>query len=984
MKRRSVANKYNAGTKIGKLSLYFAAVALGIQAQAQIPTVAGIFNDRWLSLTVNPGSIGYVVGSDFGTAENTTITVAGLQAEALAVSSNRIRARFPANLPVGLAPLKVTVDGRVSATVDVLVSAPAGPGPVGVGRRSVSAGPLALSPVRTVEARTAPAPKAAAPTSARDAGSGIVYTCDATINAASATACNTLNTTIAGLYSAAFTNANASIYIKLGTTGLGMSDWVFNYQSYSSFRNALIAAAADVNDTTAVADSVPEVNPLGSGSVGLVNALQRALGFASPSSGLDANGDSCSQPGTAGCYDGIITISNAQPLYFRTGSILSDQYDFFTVAQHETDEILGTASACCGGGSFVFPADYYRYHSNGNRSFAYGTNDPCSSSDSTNACFSINGVQMLQQYNNLNNQEDTGDWVYNCAAPLVQDYATCAGNAGVNISPTAEILVLDVVGYTLVSTLVPTTTALSLSATSAPVDTSVTLTATVKASSGSGTPTGTVAFYDYYNNAATLLSTQTLSPSDTAMYSGSSFAIGTHSLIAIYNSDPNFGASISPVSTLTITPLGSTYNISGQVTYNGNGLAGVTLSLSEGESGSVTTGSGGTYSFSGLPGGANYLVTPTLAGYSFTPGSAGFNPLNNSQTANFAASVVLSTLTVTESGSGTGTVTSSPAGIACGGTCSASFAYGTQVILTASPSTGSTFFGWGGACSGAGNCTLTMNGAQTVLASLSSTAGMEQIRSDFNGSGYSDLVWQQSLSGASAVYYLGGAEGATILGTASIAGANTWHIVAVADFNLDGHPDLVWQDPTTGESQIWFMGGSQGTTILGTALLTSANTWRIVAAGDFNRDGQPDLVWQDPVSGHAQIWYLGGPQGATLTGAADLTLANTWNIVGASDFNGDGQPDILWQDPVSGATQVWYLGGALGNVVTNAAELTGGDSWHVVAVADFNLDGHPDVAWQDPVSGESQVWFLGGAQGTTVLGTSSLGSSIPLSIVGPR
>jgi hypothetical protein len=255
---------------------------------------------------------------------------------------------------------------------------------------------------------------------------------------------------------------------------------------------------------------------------------------------------------------------------------------------------------------------------------------------------------------------------------------------------------------------------------------------------------------------------------------------------------------------------------------------------------------------------------------------------------------------------------------------------------------------------------------------------------DFAGNGYTDIIWQDPVSGASAVYNLGGAKGTTILGTASIAGANTWHIVAVADFNLDGHPDLVWQDPVTGESQIWFMGGTQGTTILGTALLTFANSWRIVGAADFNLDGQPDLVWQDPVSGHAQIWYLGGPQGVTITGAADLTLANTWNIVGASDFNGDGQPDILWQDPVSGATQVWYLGGAQGNVVANAAELTGGDSWHIVAVADFNLDGHPDVAWQDPLSGESQVWFLGGAQGVTVLGTSSMGSSIPLNIVGPR
>jgi hypothetical protein len=82
----------------------------------------------------------------------------------------------------------------------------------------------------------------------------------------------------------------------------------------------------------------------------------------------------------------------------------------------------------------------------------------------------------------------------------------------------------------------------------------------------------------------------------------------------------------------------------------------------------------------------------------------------------------------------------------------------------------------------------------------------EGVASDFNDDGYPDVVWQDPVSGTSMVYYLRGAEGATILGTASIAGANTWHIVAVADFNLDGHPDLVWQDPVTGESQIWFMG----------------------------------------------------------------------------------------------------------------------------------------------------------------------------------
>jgi len=69
--------------------------------------------------------------------------------------------------------------------------------------------------------------------------------------------------------------------------------------------------------------------------------------------------------------------------------------------------------------------------------------------------------------------------------------------------------------------------------------------------------------------------------------------------------------------------------------------------------------------------------------------------------------------------SGNGTVTSSPAGISCPGTCTASFTGGTTVTLSATPSGGSTFGGWGGDCVGQGNpCTLTMNGPKTVTATF--------------------------------------------------------------------------------------------------------------------------------------------------------------------------------------------------------------------------------------------------------------------------
>ena len=88
-----------------------------------------------------------------------------------------------------------------------------------------------------------------------------------------------------------------------------------------------------------------------------------------------------------------------------------------------------------------------------------------------------------------------------------------------------------------------------------------------------------------------------------------------------------------------------------------------------------------------------------------------------SVTASF--SLTLYRLRIGISGTGSGTVTSDPAGIDCGSTCSASFAYNTVVTLTALPSSPSTFAGWnGGGCSGTGSCQITMNADQQVVATF--------------------------------------------------------------------------------------------------------------------------------------------------------------------------------------------------------------------------------------------------------------------------
>ena len=76
-------------------------------------------------------------------------------------------------------------------------------------------------------------------------------------------------------------------------------------------------------------------------------------------------------------------------------------------------------------------------------------------------------------------------------------------------------------------------------------------------------------------------------------------------------------------------------------------------------------------------------------------------------------------LTITKAGSGSGTVTSSPAGIDCGTDCTETYTEGAVVTLSAIPDAGSYFAGWtGGGCSGTNDCTVTMNADTDITATF--------------------------------------------------------------------------------------------------------------------------------------------------------------------------------------------------------------------------------------------------------------------------
>src|SRR3984885_11947693 len=186
-------------------------------------------------------------------------------------------------------------------------------------------------------------------------------------------------------------------------------------------------------------------------------------------------------------------------------------------------------------------------------------------------------------------------------------------------------------------------------------------------------------------------------------------------------------------------------------------------------------------------------------------------------------------------------------------------------------------------------------------------------------------------------------SGRADFGSLGFAGAHASH-----DFNGDGYSDILWRD-TSGNLAIWEMNGSTILNPSTTGLGGVPTTWSIFGQRDFNGDGNADILWRDN-SGNLAIWEMNG---TTILNPSTSGLGNVptnWSVVGVGDFNGDGMADILWRD-TAGDLAIWEMSGptilnrsppGLGNVPTN---------WAVGGVGDFNGDGMADILWRNNNNG---------------------------------
>jgi hypothetical protein len=172
---------------------------------------------------------------------------------------------------------------------------------------------------------------------------------------------------------------------------------------------------------------------------------------------------------------------------------------------------------------------------------------------------------------------------------------------------------------------------------------------------------------------------------------------------------------VSETFSITTIPI-PTYTITGSVP-GGNGTIVCTSPVNQGDSSTCTISPDADYHLATLTdNGMSVIGSVSNGQYTISNVTADHEVIGTFSIDTFPLSLALQ-------GTGSGTVTSNPAGVNCGSTCDALFDSGTLVILTATPATGSFFAGWSGDCNADGE--VTMNATKSCTATFTAYTALQ-------------------------------------------------------------------------------------------------------------------------------------------------------------------------------------------------------------------------------------------------------------------
>ena len=251
---------------------------------------------------------------------------------------------------------------------------------------------------------------------------------------------------------------------------------------------------------------------------------------------------------------------------------------------------------------------------------------------------------------------------------------------------------------------------------------------------------------------------------------------------------------------------------------------------------------------------------------------------------------------------------------------------------------------------------------QTAVGYVTDWASQSVVLADFNRDGKLDVAVGNT-SGAQGTLVLGNGDGTLRTGYDSgFSSTNYAYGITSADFNNDGNLDVAY---ATGNGIDISLGSSHG--VLGprsNVSLTGGVGAIYVTAADLNHDGNIDLVASTSgFAGTNQVAVLLGKGNGKFSAPVFYPTGNTSGpgVVAVADINGDGKPDIVISSPDGSLNVLLGKGNGTFEKAITTAGATGTASY--IAIGDFNKDGKLDVALAN-YSGSTVEVLLGNGDGT--------------------
>ncbi|MFI1967906.1 glycoside hydrolase domain-containing protein [Streptomyces cinnamoneus] len=249
--------------------------------------------------------------------------------------------------------------------------------------------------------------------------------------------------------------------------------------------------------------------------------------------------------------------------------------------------------------------------------------------------------------------------------------------------------------------------------------------------------------------------------------------------------------------------------------------------------------------------------------------------------------------------------------------------------------------------------------------------GMTQLTAgDLNADGKKDVVAVKVETGELFLYPNTGKSGLDMLGDRVLIGTGGWNgmkDLTVGDFNGDGKDDLVATKAETGELFLYPGTGKKSLEALDDRALIGTGGWngmKGLFAGDFNGDGKTDLGAVKSETG--ELFLYPGTGKKSLEALDDRVLIGTggWNgmnKLAAGDFNKDGKPDLVATKTETGELFLYPGTGKKGLDTLGDRTQIGTGGWNGIsdyAAADFTGDGIADLAAVDSDRGETGKLYL--------------------------